>query len=238
MNIKFFSTTRYLEGGYTTGNYANFNLATHTNDDTLLVAKNRELLIKYYNLPQAPKWLEQTHSTICLDDNDKGNFADSIITQTPNKVLAVLTADCLPIFAYDKNKTTVGVAHSGWQGLLAGVIEGFIAKFNENQIKPNDLIIHFSPALSQANFAVDKDFYQNFIDKDQDLTSCFLEFGDKYKFDIYAAAIITLTKLGVNKNNIYSCNDCTFTNPNLFSYRRDGADSGRQAHIIYLEEND
>ena len=228
--VKYFSTLRTTKGGFTTGNYTNFNLATHTGDDTNLVIKNRKLLVNKYNLPQMPKWLEQTHSNICLDDSDNSNFADSIITRKSGVVCCVMTADCLPIFAYDKNHTVVGVAHAGWQGILGGVIQNFIQKFN---IKTTDLIVDFGVALGQENFEVGIDFYHNFIAQDNDFKQCFIKFENKYKFNIYQSATIILKKLGITTIN--NNNDCTFSNQDLFSYRRDGNNSGRQAHLIWLE---
>lgn len=229
--IKYISTNRYTDGGSSTGNYANFNLATHTFDDQSLVQQNRHLLLKKYKLPSAPKFLEQTHSTICLDDFDDGNFADSIITRKKGVVCCVLTADCLPIFAYDNDVTIAGICHAGWQGLFDGVIENFINKFNINN---NNLNIRFGAALSQNNFEVGIEFYQKFITKDTAFKNCFINVNGKYKFDIYYAAAIILQKLGVK--NIIENNNCTFAEKDkYYSYRRDGEKSGRMAHLIWIE---
>jgi YfiH family protein len=229
------STSRFVDGGFSTGNYANFNLATHTGDDIQNVEKNRKLLVAKYNLPNAPKWLEQTHSNICLDDNDTGNFGDSIITRKRGVVCCVMTADCLPIFAWVNNKISgevaiVGVAHAGWQGVFGGVIEKFISNFC---VSPDEIFIEFGTALGQKNFEVDVDFYDNFIQKDEKFKECFIKFGKKYKFDIYKSAKIILQNLGVK--NIINNDGDTFSNKELFSYRRDGEKSGRQAHLIWME---
>jgi YfiH family protein len=236
--IKKLSTPRYIDGGSSVGSYANFNLATHTGDDSQSVTRNRQLLVAHYDLPQEPKWLEQTHSTICLDDTSTGNFGDSIITSKKGVVCCVMTADCLPIFAWVNNTITqqpkiVGVSHAGWQGVFAGVIEEFIASFCSHGIKPADINIEFGTALGQENFEVDTDFYDNFIAKDPAFAQCFIAFNTKYKFDIYHSATLILQKLGVQHINNKGGN--TFTNKNCFSYRRDGEKSGRQAHLIWME---
>jgi YfiH family protein len=232
-NVRLFSTLRSfpnLNKTYTgKNNYADFNLATHVGDDLNLVKRNREALVKYYNLPNMPKWLEQTHSNICLQADNSQCFGDAIVTKNSGVVCAILTADCLPIFASNIQGTQVGVAHAGWRGIVNGVIESFISKFNQQQ-----LIVHFGAAISQTNFAVGQDVFDEFIAKDVDLKLAFIPFKDKYKLDIYQATRIILNKLGVK--NISGGDKCTFTQvDDYFSYRRDGVQSGRMAHLIWID---
>ena len=228
MKVKYFSTSRFINGGFSYGNYNNFNLATHTQDNLQSVENNRKLLIKKYDLPSTPKYLTQTHSNICLDANSIDNFGDSIVTTKKDVVCLVMTADCLPIFAWSENNKMVGVAHAGWQGILNGVIENFIAKFPE----PKNVNIVFGVALGQESFEVKSDFYQKFISKNQNFNTCFVKYNDRYRFDIYKAATVALNALGVAKIQ-QNCGN-TFTDSNLFSYRRDGKNSGRQAHFIWF----
>jgi len=198
-------------------------------DSAFKVNNNRALLIEKYNLPSQPKWLEQIHSDICLDFTNDVCVGDAITTKQKNQVCAVLTADCLPIFASNIAGTQVGVAHAGWKGIVNGVIESFVAKFNQD-----DLIVHFGPAISQENFEVGQDVFDQFINKSSSLKSAFIPFGDKYKLDIYQAATIILTKLGVKSAS--SGSECTYAQKDkYFSYRRDGANSGRMAHLIWIE---
>ena len=141
----------------------------------------------------------------------------------------IATADCLPIFACDTLGTQVGVAHAGWKGLVNGVIESFV-----NQFESNDLLIHFGPAISQAAFEVGEEVYQQFIDKDLKLEQAFIAKGGKYQLDIYQAARVVLSGLGVK--SISGGDECTYTQQDkYFSYRRDGAKSGRMISLIYLK---
>jgi len=232
-NVKLLTTTRFFNTNNRScliaDGYDNFNLALHVGDNPTKVNNNRELLISKYNLPSEPKWLEQTHSDICLDFSSSECVGDAVITKNKHQVCAVLTADCLPIFASDKSGTQVGVAHAGWKGIVGGVIESFIAKFDTN-----NLVIHFGPAISQEYFEVGKDVYDQFIAKDSSLKKAFIGFNDKYKLDIYQAARIVLNKLGID--NILGGDECTFKQKGeYFSYRRDGASSGRMAHLIWIE---
>ena len=211
------------------GGYDDFNLATHVGDDAKAVAHNRDLLIKQFDLPSEPKYLEQIHSNICLQASSNECVGDALVTQDKGVVCAVMTADCLPIFACNTSGTQVGVAHAGWKGVVNGVIESFIEQFD-----PNDLLVHFGPAISQAAFEVGEEVYQQFIDKDLKLQQAFKSKDDKYQLDIYQAARIVLNGLGVK--SISGGGECTYAQQDkYFSYRRDGARSGRMVNLIYLK---
>ncbi len=232
-NIKFITTPRFLDKGVSTGNYANFNLATYTGDDLDAVRKNRQLLIKHFDLPSEPKWLKQVHLDTCLIADEINDIveADASITQTQGIVCAVLTADCLPIFATDIKGGIVGVAHAGWQGILNGVIESFIKKININS---DDLLIHLGPAISVKALELGKDVYDNFVLKNKDFSKAFVIKEGKYFLDIYKIARIILTSLAVK--NITGGDECTFLDKDkYFSFRRQGANSGRMASLIWIE---
>jgi len=209
--------------------YENFNLATHVGDDIKAVERNRTLLIKQFNLPSEPQYLEQIHSNICLQVPSDVCVGDAVVTQDKGVVCAVMTADCLPIFACDTLATQVGVAHAGWKGIVNGVIESFIDSFESK-----NLLVHFGPAISPVAFEVGEEVYQQFIDKDIKLAQAFVAKGNKYQLDIYQAARVVLNGLGVK--SISGGDECTYTQQDkYFSYRRDGANSGRMAHLIWIE---
>lgn len=230
-NVRLLSTPRFITGGAgkACSGYDNFNLATHVGDDINAVERNRGLLIERYQLPSKPKYLEQIHSNICLDASSAQCAGDAQVTTELNKVCLVMTADCLPIFASNTQGTQVGVAHAGWKGVVNGVIESFVSQFDST-----DLIIHFGPAISQQNFEVGQDVFDQFIAKDKFLQQAFTPFKDRYKLDIYLAARIILNNLGVK--DISGGDVCTFSQQDkYFSYRRDGIQSGRMAHLIWIE---
>ena len=198
-------------------------------DEAQAVAHNRATLIKQFDLPSEPKYLQQIHSNICLQATSIECVGDAVVTQDKGVVCAVMTADCLPIFACDALGAQVGVAHAGWKGIVNGVIESFV-----DQFESSDLLVHFGPAISQAAFEVGKEVYQQFINKDAKLDQAFIAKGKKYQLDIYQAARIVLNGLGVK--SISGGDECTYTEQDkYFSYRRDGAKSGRMINLIYIK---
>lgn len=96
--VKAFASTRI--GGCSKSPYEGLNLGMHVGDDPILVQSNRDLLQQQTEMPTAPVWLNQTHSTVVLEvaqpTNDVLN-ADGVITSSPNVVCSAMTADCLPV---------------------------------------------------------------------------------------------------------------------------------------------
>jgi len=74
---------------------------------------------------------------------------------------------------------------------LNGITKYFVGQFNQD-----DLIVHFGPTISQQNFEVGQDVFDQFIAKDKFLQQAFITKGDKYQLDIYQATTIILNDLG------------------------------------------
>jgi len=232
-NVKLLSTPRLLEGGRSKGNFDNFNLALHVDDDQNSVLANRDLLLRHYNLPSAPAWINQTHSKITVDADAISSIvnADASYSKKIGTVCGVLSADCLPIFACNKEGTVVGIAHAGWRGLVDGVIESLIESLN---CKGEDLIVHLGPAISQLSFEVGDEIKSQYLSKNKNFENCFTYLNNKYYLDLYYAARVVLKSCGIS--SISGGDRCTYKeSDHFFSYRRDGKYSGRMAHLIWME---
>ena len=90
--------------GGSKGNFDNFNLALHVDDQKSAVLANRDLLLSHYNLPSDPVWINQTHSKMSVDADSISTIvdADASYSKKIGTVCGVLTADCLPIFVCNK----------------------------------------------------------------------------------------------------------------------------------------
>ena len=229
-NINVISTKRYLSKkpkSYFNG-YDSFNVADHVADDPEKVFDNREKLVKYFDLPNEPRYLDQIHSDKCLSFDNSECEGDALYTNKKNKVCAILTADCLPIFITDALGQEVAVIHAGWKGLLMGVIENTLRSFDSN-----NLVAHFGPAISQDSFEVGDDVRDLYISKDRIFKSAFRTTSDKHYLDLYHAAKLILNSFDIYK--ISGGNECTFKQMDeYFSYRRDGKHSGRMANLIWI----
>jgi len=232
-NVKLLSTPRILEGGSSKDNFDNFNLALHVNDEKSAVLSNRALLLRRYNLPSEPAWINQTHSNVSVDADSLSSIvdADASYSKKFGTVCGVLTADCLPIFVCNKEGTAVGVAHAGWRGLADGIIESLIESLDCNG---EDLIVHLGPAISQLSFEVGREVKSQYLSKNKNFENCFTYSNSKYYLDLYDAARVVLKSFGVS--SVSGGDRCTFKEKDqYFSYRRDGKRSGRMAHLIWME---
>ena len=232
-NVNFLSTERYLGGGESLENFKNFNLALHVNDRRESVLKNRSILKDYYGLPSDPVWINQTHSPICVDASSTKRIieADASFTINPGVVCAILTADCLPVFVSKKDGSMVGIAHAGWKGLISGVIENLIESFHCNG---GDLVVHLGPAISKNYFEVGVEIKDLYLSKNSNFARSFSFYRHKYYLDLYDAAKVILESFNITL--ISGGDRCTFKESDeFFSYRRDGVNSGRMAHLIWLK---
>lgn len=231
-SVRAYSTTRI--GGYSEGPYESLNLANHVGDDPENVTTNRQMLQEALDLAQEPLWLEQVHGDkiICADAPPMDLHADGAFARTANKVCVVLTADCLPILLTNTKGNIVCALHVGWRGLAAGIIEKGIALCQKRSEEP--LLAWLGPAIAQESYEVGAEVRDTFIKQDAEAESAFVTGeGDRWHADLYQLARQRLTKHGVKE--IYGGDLNTFTDEkHFYSYRRDGAKTGRMATMIWL----
>jgi len=229
-NISVISTKRYLgekPKAFLNG-FDSFNIADHVADNSEKVLDNRKKLIKYFNLPSEPRYLNQIHSDKCLGFGSSECEGDALYANEKKEVCAILTADCLPIFITDTLGQEVAVIHAGWKGLLRGVIEKTLKSFDSK-----NLVAHFGPAISQDSYEVGNEIRDSYISKDISFKSSFRTISDKHYLDLYSAAKLVLNNFDIYK--ISGGTKCTFKQKDeYFSYRRDGKNSGRMANLIWI----
>jgi len=234
-NVKLLSTQRFIEGGKSSGNFENFNLALHVNDNSDRVLENRNILKLHYDLPSEPVWINQTHSSICVDAASIKTTveADASYSMKVGVVCGIMTADCLPVFVSKKDGTMVGIAHAGWRGVISGVIENLIRSFKSDG---NNLVVHLGPAISRNRFEVGEEVKSLYLSKNINFKRSFSIKNNRNYLDLYDAARVILE--GFHIMSISGGDRCTFQESNdFFSYRRDGIDSGRMAHLIWMEKD-
>lgn len=226
------TTTRL--GGVSSGIYAALNLGAHVGDDLAAVAENRARFVAMCGLPREPDWLTQVHGTaVRVTSGPDGVEADSAeadaaIAQDPSTVVAVLTADCLPILLCAGSGTEVAAIHGGWRGLAAGIIAATVSRM---ATAPDGLLAWLGPAISQPAFEVGDEVRQAFVGREAAAATCFEPNGSgRWQADLYALARLQLHRAGVDA--VYGGDLCTHGDRDrFFSYRRDGR-CGRMASFI------
>jgi len=230
--VKAFASTRI--GGCSKSPYEGLNLGMHVGDDPILVQSNRDLLQQQTEMPTAPVWLNQTHSTVVLEvaqpTKDVLN-ADGVITSSPNVVCSAMTADCLPVLITNTQGTQVAAVHAGWRGLAGGIVENALTHFS------NDVMLWLGPAIGPQAFEVGEDVLQAFLDYDSKAATAFVPGKQQGKWWANMATLtrLRMAKLGIDQ--VFDSGLCTYQDPQRFySYRRDGV-TGRQATFIWINEN-
>ncbi len=233
-----FSTTR--TGGVSAAPYVSFNFATHVGDDESLVAENRSLLAGRLSSRLRWQWLRQVHGAevAIVSEASSELTADALLTSNSNLVCCVQTADCLPIFLAAKSGDEVALAHAGWRGLAAGILENTVKAM---AAPASDLMAWLGPAIGPCHFEVGIEVKQCFLDAavsadiEAALASCFYATAQTEKFmaDLYAVARIKLQHLGVEQ--VSGGDYCTYcAEDQFFSFRREAA-TGRMVNAIYID---
>ena len=231
--IKAYTSTRHLQNRKPITAFDFFNLGDHVQDDPAIVSKNRQQLVAELQLPEMPTWFNQVHGgTVAeLKDNTLSGLAvDACYTRLPNKVCAMLTADCLPVLLFHPERDAVAAIHGGWRSLYADIIVNTVSALD---LPAAELYAWLGPAISGAHYTVGDDFRNKFLEKSGDYQSAFYVEEADWHCDLYQIAKIQLNQLGIS--HIYGGTYCTFRQDDLFySYRRDGARSGRQITLIWI----
>lgn len=228
--VRVVTTTR--AGGVSGGSYASLNLADHVGDEPAAVRGNRARLRETLPLPAEPAWLEQVHGAdvLTLHGASPATPADAAWTDRAGVVLAVLTADCLPVVLCDAAGSAIAVAHAGWRGLAGGVLEATVRAM---PIVPARLLAWLGPAISQAAFEVGPEVREAFVTHDANAATAFKPGPPgKWYCDLYTLARQRLAAAGVIA--VSGGGFCTFQDAErFFSYRRDGQ-CGRMATVAWL----
>jgi polyphenol oxidase len=212
-----------------------FNMSLTGSDNKEIVIENRTAFFKYLGLKYDEVVLQrQIHSDIITYVNKGGEIgeSDALITDKFNIGLAVSSADCTPVFIYDKlNKVIAGV-HSGWKGTEKKIIQKTLTRLiNDFNSSPENLIVYMGPSISQKNYEVGPEVAEIFNNK------YLIAKGEKFLLDVPSANYDMLIEVGIPAKNIEKSNLCTYEMKDLLqSYRRDGLASGRALGVIVMKD--
>jgi len=243
--VKVAVTTR--AGGVSVDSREGLNLASHVGDEPTRVEENRRRLRQALALPAEPCWLQQVHGiAVANGDEPRGlpPVADAAIT-VGNGVLAILTADCLPVvfamplrLAAPGAQPLLGAAHAGWRGLVGGVLEATLARLEAAGGDLAGTVAWLGPAIGPAAFEVGDEVRAAFVAADSVAAAAFArnERG-RWQADLFLLARQRLARAGVPA--VLGGGVCTVSDAaRWYSYRRDArpeADTGRLATLVWQE---
>jgi polyphenol oxidase len=160
-------------GGVSAGPYATLNLSLSVGDDPAQVLENRRRLAAALSVSSGDFiFARQVHGagvrivgeadrgsgTASLDDAIQDT--DVLVTASPAVVLALLTADCVPIVLHDPAARVLACVHAGWRGTVARVCDAAVAAMISLGSRPQDVVAGLGPAAAPSRYQVGADVHQ------------------------------------------------------------------------------
>ena len=224
-------TTRL--GGVSRPPYDTLNLGDHVGDRAHHVLENRHRVGGAIS-GGAINWLRQVHGTHVVEATDGlVPEADGQWTMERHRPLALLTADCLPVVLATEDARCVGIAHAGWRGLAAGVLESLLSAM---PVRGASVVAWLGPTISAAAYEVGpevKAAFENVLGEASRV--CFtpsVQVEGHWMADLALLARLKLRRAGISV--ILGGDRCTYGDPeHFFSHRRDGPATGRIATIVW-----
>ncbi|HWS77641.1 MAG TPA: peptidoglycan editing factor PgeF [Thermomonas sp.] len=231
--VRALTTTRFGLG-VSQPPFDTFNLGTRCGDDPVAVAENRRQLEAELRLPSPPRWLRQVHGiAVAREPGFDEPEADASVTGVPGTVLAILTADCLPVVFAARDGREVAVAHAGWRGLADGVLEATVVAM---RTPADQLVAWLGPAAGAQAYEVGGEVFDAFVSRDPASETAFLSTRPgHWNVHLFQLARMRLADAGMDDERVHGGGLCTISEPaRFFSHRRDQC-SGRIATLAWIE---
>jgi len=184
------------QGGVSSGLYAGLNGGLGSDDNLADVSENRaRAAAALGQKPAAIASLYQVHSADCItidtapppSGNDRPR-ADAMVTNLPDILLLLLTADCLPVLFVDQRNGVIGAAHAGWRGAVGGVLEATVAAMCATGASRENITAILGPAICQPSYQIGADMADVIASHHQGAKTCLMTddsaSDERYLFDL------------------------------------------------------
>lgn len=241
------------KGGFSKGDFSALNLGLHVNDDPGIVRINRDKIAEIVGFP-ASVWTcsEQVHENRIYEvtsvDKGKGVYSykegipatDGLYTKESGIMLALLYADCVPLYFMAPSHHLIGVAHAGWKGTVKDIAGEMVRAWGEEyDVAPGEILAAVGPSIGSCCYAVD----DRVIDQVNQVYPAadgyaYQKIGEgQYSLDLKLLNKLLLIQAGVPQSNITASGYCTSCENSLFfSHRRDQGKTGRMLSYIGYKE--
>jgi YfiH family protein len=164
--------------------------------------------------------LKQIHSSLCVAAQGLAGIlgeGDALIENQPGSVVAIKTADCIPVLLVDERLRAVAAVHAGWRGTVARIAAEAVAAMGRRfGTRAEDLHAAIGPGIGRCCFEVGAEVAAHFGGQ------------GRCHIDLEAANGRQLEEAGVTARRIYASNLCTMCRAEEFdSFRRDKEAAGR-----------
>jgi YfiH family protein len=233
------------------------NLGWTKEDDPIAVADNRSRFVQAIQEGSGPfalVTLRQVHSgNVQLvkegDGAKEGKLqtpegkavieGDGLITNLPGVLLAVGTADCVPVLVVDTAKRVVAAFHAGWRGTKARIVErGVAAMRAEYGSRIEDLVAAVGPSIGSCCYAVGQEVRDQFGEVFDYAEDLFSQRDGKAFLDLWEANRRQLLEMGLSDSQISVLGECTACSRDkenklrYFSHRGEQGIAGRMLNVV------
>lgn len=233
-------------GGVSEGVFNSLNCSLHSGDVMAHILENRRrvaaALIESEVRDLSVNTLKQIHSSECFVGScalqDGQTEGDALVSDAPDEIIGVLTADCAPVlFAGTKpnGDPVVGAGHAGWGGALKGVCERTILEMEKLGARKETIVAAIGPCIGVKSYEVGPDFKMPFLDHNPLAEQFFIKINQSVHFDLESYVADRLEKAGIKTIRKAGKNTYTLEN-DYFSFRRathrGEQNYGRQLSVI------
>lgn len=224
-------------GGCSQGSFDSLNLGLDLGDSSDNVMQNLEVLCQASGMP-TPHQAKQIHGIQVLRCQGFGEVhpqeADILMATDINVVLAIRTADCLPILLVDKKAKVAAAVHAGWRGTVEKVAEIAVDEMCRLGATPENILASLGPCIDSCCFEVNEDIGRLLSQSCGEKVT--IKKGASLFADLKKTNASQLLTCGLTQEHIELSGACTACqiSPAYFSYRRDKGKTGRQLAMISL----
>lgn len=227
-------------GGVSEGPYRSLSFSLAVGDEPGNVAENLRRAAGALGVPSDRiYYLSQVHGrqTQLADGGEPpARFlereGDAVIAVGGQLACAVRSADCVPILVADRSSGAVAAIHAGWRGVVANVVGAAVAALRDNTQQRGDLIAAIGPHISVHAFEVSEEVAAE-LARASAATDVVHHGATRPHVDLRRIVRAQLTAAGLDSSAIDDVEGCTVSEPErFFSFRRDGARSGRHLSAI------
>lgn len=223
------------------GPYASLNFSIPVGDEPGRVAENIRRAAQALRIaPERLYYLSQVHgreAVVLRGTEARDSVAqlegDAIVGQNPEAAVGVRIADCLPVLVADRRSGAVAAIHAGWKGLVLGIVESGVRTLRAGIGNDGDLVAAIGPHITARAFEVSEDVATQLAGCSTALDVVERSPGHKPHVVLAKIAVHKLVTLGLDPDLVDVVPGCTHADPSrFFSFRRDGARSGRHLAAI------
>jgi hypothetical protein len=234
-------------GGVSRVPFDSLNLARGVGDDSRAVAENHALLAREIGYDAARLYevsqvhgaaVEQVEAALA-PETFRQRKADALfcVPASPHEreiAIGVRVADCVAVLLAHPGSGAVAAVHAGWRGVVSGVLSETLRALNNRvQGPPGSWLAAVFPHIGAGAFEVGEEVAQQISESVPEDPNVVVRGGAKPHVDLGRAVLAQLTRAGLLAENVERVMGCTFREPGrFFSYRRDGAASGRHLAVI------